>query len=328
MIGLNTGFSPVSAVTSFLSRRPRHPITYTLLHDATYVNTCPAGMIEDPLDSSKMLFYRSEFLGPTTVGGRISLYTFPKTDPYTLTFDSLVLVGSESSYDINSCRFGCPILAGSELRYYYVGVDSVYKWRICMATSTDGRSFTKQGVVLDYNDVDEKSISGPNIYIYEGTWYMIYSGWDGVGSFPNNNPGASRIGIKLATSSDGITWTETGTVLIPLGGVGDYDRGRVEDGILFRIENTWFIMYTGRAGDPSTSSGQYSIELAYNSGDINSAFTKVTQSYFPPRAGMWDAYLTACPYVYDFNGELIMYYQSGNGVPVTDAFSIGAARII
>lgn len=325
MIGRSIGYSPVSEFTSFFSKRPRNPSNYTLEHDSPYINTCPAGFVEDPEDSTKMILYRGEFTGATTVAARISAFTFPKTDPYTLTFDSFVLEPSES-YDTNGCRFGWPMKVGSEVWYYYVGVDGSFDWRICLATSTDGRTFTKQGVVLDFNNTDEKSISGPSVYKEGNNWYMIYTGWDGLTSPPNNNPGQSVIGIKLATSSDGINWTRTETIVIPLGTDPEYDSARVEDGVLYKFDGRWVILYSCFGG-PGTD--HWSIQAAYNNNESpDSAFTKVTQPYFELKSGNWDAFLVACPFLYFHEGEWLLYYQGGNGVPETNAFNIGIARVI
>jgi predicted GH43/DUF377 family glycosyl hydrolase len=291
-----------------------------LTNDGTYTNTCPAGIITDPQDPARFLFYRGEFLGYITVGARISLFSGNLSDPYTITTENAVVLQGSESYDINGCRFGCVLRHGAKIYYYYVGIDASYDWRICLATSTDGRTFTKQGVVLDFNNVDEKSVSDPSIYIEDGTWYMIYTGWDGLTSPANNNPGESKIGIKLATSNDGITWTKTETTLVPLGSAGSYDDNNVEGGQLLKYGSTWTILYNANDG------AEWSIGIAYRE-EINSQFIKKTTRFFQKAATGWDSHHVAVPFIHDFDGQQVMYYQAGTSPNPDEIDDIGAADI-
>lgn len=304
----------------FVTRNPptRYGSDAILVNDGTYENTCPGGIITDPLDERKWLFYRGEFLGSISVGARVSLFIGDKADPYSLgTTQGVILQGSES-YDIEGSRFGCVVENGGTIYMYYVGIDASYDWRICLQTSTDGgRTFTKQGIVLDFNDVDEKSVSDPSVVIENGVWYMIYTGWDGLTSPANNNPGESKIGIKLATSNDGITWTKTDTILVPLGAGGTFDDNNVEGGELRKYGDTWIIMYN--ANDGTT----WSIGLAYSE-TIDAAFTKYPFKYFQVAASGWDATAVAVPMIFNFGNKEVMYYQGGI---VAGAIDVGAADL-
>jgi predicted GH43/DUF377 family glycosyl hydrolase len=276
-----------------------------IVNDGTYTNTCPGGIVDDPDNSDQFLFYLGEFLGYTTVGARISLHIGLKSNPFDLSTDYGVVLSGAESYDTNGCRFGCVLNVGGTIYYYYVGIDASYKWRICLATSADGRSFTKQGVVLDYNDVDEKSVSGPFVVREGNAWYMIYTGWDGLSSPANNNPGESKIGIKLATSTDGTSWVKTETTIIPLGTSGTYDDNKVEDGQLRKYGDTWVIMYNCNDGL------NWKIAMSYSK-TINSVFTKYGL-YFEGDAATWETgEVVACPVVHQFNGKEVFYYQAIN----------------
>jgi len=95
------------------------------------------------------------------------------------------------------------------------------------------------GIVLSPNGTDEFGVSGPAIYREGGTWYMGYTCWSGpVNSVGiTHDPGASSVGIRLATSSDGITWTKAGVTLVPL----VYDR--VEDSQFYKIGDKYVLLY-------------------------------------------------------------------------------------
>ncbi len=282
-----------------------------LIHPVTYTNTCPAGMLIDPLDPTKFIFYRGEFIGPTTVGARIRLFTGGDLDdPYNLGTDQgLVFTGSET-YDLNGCRFGQPIIhpSNGQVWYYYVGVDNTaaLDWRICRAISTDGgRTFTKQGVVLDFNNTNEKSLSGPSIIIENGTWYMAYTAWDGIGG-TDQNPGDSKLGIWLATSTDGITWTKTNTNIVTITG---FDN--VEDCLLRKLNDTYVIVFN--ADLVSNTWGMYVAESTV----INATFTKVKKNKFDG---------VACPNILRFNDGFEYFYYQDNTAPATN--DIFVAKLI
>lgn len=310
--------------SSFQSSVPptRYVNNPILENDGTYTNTAPSGIIRDPADSSKFLFYLAEFLGFTTVGSRISLHEGVVSDPYGITTDNGVMLAGSESYDTNGCRLGAVACYRGTVYFYYAGVDASYKWRICLATSTDGRTFNKQGVVLDFNDTDEKSVSDPSIIIEGGTWYMIYTSWDGLSSPANNNPGESTIGIRLATSTDGTTWTKTGTTLIPLGADGEIDDNKVEGATLRKFGDTYVICYNANDGDEW--------RIAYASSTVlNQVFTKQGE-YFRAdvnNSGAWDERDAAVPLFEKFGNNYVFYYQGGPRPNPNQEEDIGAADL-
>lgn len=297
---------------------PNNPV---VVNDGTYENICPGGIVVDPLDSTKFIFYCGEFFGSTTVGARISYFIGNLTDPYTLgSRQGIALAGTPSTDDQNGTRFGCVLNVNGVIYYWYVGVSATYKWRIFLATSSDGRVFTKQGMVLDFNNVDEKSISDPSIVYFNGVFYMIYTCWDGLTSPPNNNPGKSTIGLKSATSTDGINWTKGNLVLIAPGINGTFDDNNAEGGQLLRFQEKWVILYNANDGT------LWSIGITTGVGfDRKFSIGSLFFSAAAPTA--WDDRLVAVPLVYDFPSGTVMYYQA---LSLTDplAIDVGAANLI
>lgn len=298
---------------------PNLPI---LVNDGVYENTCPAGVATDPLDPTKFLFYRGEFFGSISVGARISLFIGDKTDPFSLgTTQGVVLAGTPGTYDENGCRFGTPVVANGIIHYFYVGIDALFKWRICLATLTDGRIPIKYGVVLDFNGIDELSVSDPSI-IYEDGWYwMVYTVWDGATAPANNNPGRSRVGMKLAKSQDLFNWTKTETVVIPRGTGGEFDDTNIEGGQLLNYNGNKVILYNANDGTI------WSIGMAY-SRNVNAAFRKVTTNpWFSASVSGWDDFLVACPLICNFSNKQVMYYQAlSQSDPL--AIDIGAINLV
>lgn len=311
---------------NFFSRSPVRitPNDPVIVNDGTYENICPGGVIIDPNDSSKSIFYCGEFLGSISVGARVSYFLIDNATPYTLgTRQGIVLTATAATEDAQGARFGCVLTVAGTVYYFYVGIDDSFEWRIMLATSTDGRSFTKQGVVLDFNGTDEFSVSDPYIVEDGGTYYMIYTAWDGIGSPPNNNPGSSKVGIKLATSTNLTDWTKTGTVLVPLGAAGTLDDNNVEGGQLLKVGDKWAILYNGNDGT------LWQIFLAY-SDTIDAVFTKRTQPWFKNAPSDWDSLLVAVPLICEFavlgSQQRVMYYQALSAAFPED-IDVGASTI-
>ena len=299
-----------------------------LLHTDPYENSCPAGIVTDPLDHDKFIFYRGEFLGSISVDARVTYFIGDKSDPFDLgTLQGVILApGGSGSVDENGARFGCVLEVGGIIYYYYVGIDASYTWRICLATSTDGRTFTKQGVVLDVT-VEEPSVSDPVIIYYNGRLEMAYTIWSGpVDSQPNHNPGFSNEGIKLATSTDFTSWTREDVALIPIGPSGSFYDNNVEGGQLFKFNYTYAYFFNANDGSPLFT---WTIGVGYtpwpNTDDplTNRFYIRPTTPFFGPCATCWDDRVVAVPLLHLFPSGWVMYYQAyTNG---SDDIDIGAA---
>lgn len=75
--------------------------------------------------------------------------------------------------------------------------------RICLAESVDGVAWERKGVVIDHQGANH--VNDPSVVKVGDTLLMYYTrAGDGV-----------RDVIALATSDDGVTWTDRGTVLRP-----------------------------------------------------------------------------------------------------------------
>lgn len=313
-------------INDFLGKVPtrQSPNNAVLVHGATYINIAPGGIWDDPSDSSRVIFSMGEFTGFTTVGCRIGYYLIDKSDPYTFSArQGTLLAGTPATDDENGCRFGCVVIHEGNIHYFYVGISPTFEWRIFRATSTDGINFTKQGLVLDFDGVVEFSVSDPSIVYDEvsGKWWMAYSSWDGVGTPANNNPGSSKVGIRLAWSTDLINWTKTGTTVLPLGTSGAIDDNNIEGAQLLMIGSKKVLLYTCNDGSI------WSIGLA--TGDSwETVFIKKPTAWFSrsPTGGDWDDALVAVALVHSFPSGDVMYYQGFAGG--SEELDIGAADLI
>jgi len=186
----------------------------------------------------------------------------------------------------------------SDYKMWYSGARSDGR-RIYLATSPDGITWTKQGVVLD------GSASGGLAHMPSvlwdadaGLWKMWYTG---------NASGSQS--ILYATSVDGSTWTNYGKVFGPSENAADWDASSVRSpAVLFdQDDNLYKMWYWGNnnGGDPQvygdrgtgfatspdgvnwTRQGQVSDESRLSNGDvlkINGVFYMF--SNFGPHIGM------------------------------------------
>lgn len=147
------------------------------------------------------------FIAPITVGGVNKLYyikgytndpskpvsaTNPirlgvglatTADGITFLDEGQVLKGELTGVDSGYASF--PGIWYENGTYYLVyeaaGTDDRYNGDIGLATSLDGKNFTKQGIILWHNNSGWESINigTPSLYKENGIWYLHYHGYDG-----------------------------------------------------------------------------------------------------------------------------------------------------
>jgi hypothetical protein len=131
-----------------------------------------------------------------------------------------IVVQNQTTGVDRSCENPKLIKVGSEYLLFYVGYDPAVTepygglvWGdVFLATSTNGTTFTRQGMVLQRSaapSFDQDGITEVTVIEYAGTLYMIYTGWHTQA--PTYNGGAPAIYCCKATSADaGRTWTKGG----------------------------------------------------------------------------------------------------------------------
>ena len=106
--------------------------------------------------------------------------------------------GDSYSWDSHAVQSGAIIKESNEYKMYYLGFSDEYGyWNIGLATSPDGINWTKYPNPVIYADPNEYQIYANDIIKIDQTYYLYYS--------VRNSP---VYYIKLATSTDGISWTK------------------------------------------------------------------------------------------------------------------------
>ena len=125
---------------------------------------------------------------------------------------------------------------------YYHGWKSTTQAQIGLATSTDGITWTKHGSnpVLAFGTAgqwDDYNVGNPVVWKEGSTWYMLYGGAADA---------AGNQCVGLATSSDGISWTRSGSnpVMSPAG-AGWEVSVTVPGTSITKEDSTYYLYYTG-----------------------------------------------------------------------------------
>jgi predicted GH43/DUF377 family glycosyl hydrolase len=178
----------------------------------------------------------------------------------------------------------------SGFRMYYAGTSDFSSTRIFMASSPDGTTWTRQGIVLDLGapgSGEEQSVGYPDV-VYNGSQYtMWYSGSSGSG-----------YSIFLATSADGMNWTRQGRVLGPGPRSSDayqvYQPWVLSEGGVFRM---WY-----------TGSNITHVAIMYAISTDGRNWTKEGVVLAPGAAGILDAVGNQYPAVIHASDGYLMWH--------------------
>ena len=130
----------------------------------------------------------------------------------------------------------CVAIEDGTYKMWYAGYDGS-NWRIFYATSSDGVSWVKQGLIMDYGDSTPEAISilFPTVIKTDGIYYMWYTGKTTI---------ENRLTILSATSVDGINWNKKG-LEINYGDVAGEDTSVSESCVLREDDGSLKMWYSG-----------------------------------------------------------------------------------
>ena len=204
---------------------------------------------------------------------------------------------------------------GGTLRAYYAGwtrcVSVPFNVAIgCAESQDDGRSFKRlgPGPVIPYSLDEPFVMSGPKIRHFKGLYHLFYIAgtvWKRVGG-----KAEPVYRIRMATSSDGLTWTKVGRNLIDT--VVEEDEAQASPDVFFADGRYhMFFCYRYSEGFRSPARG-YRIGYAYSDDLLiwtrNDASVGITVS-----DNGWDSEMVSYPHVFAVDGKVFMAYL-GNGV--------------
>jgi hypothetical protein len=197
--------------------------------------------------------------------------------------------------------------SATSYKMWYEAVPAPNASTVGYATSTDGKSWTKQGSVLSPSAPWEGGVNGeisPNTILIEGGVYKMW-----YHSFGPD--GKRRIGY--ATSPNGLSWTKNPAPVLDVGADGAFDDYMVTEPRVFKLENGSYRMYYG--GMRNSERGQYRLMTANSSDGVT--WTRTNQVLFGPSLGagfgivkddaQWHMW-------YDQNFSTLNYASSPDGI--------------
>lgn len=161
-------------------------------------------------------------------------------DGYNWTKHGAVISPGFSGTGSDSRRVHSPAVIdeGDYYRMYYTGVDISDVRITLMAISQDGKSWTYDGLAINYGGSGETKVSAYASVLKDGGSYKSwYSGFSLGGSYQ----------IFHATSPDGVTWTKQGIVM-PLGAPGEPDDDEILKNVVIRNSTGTYRMWYGAVG--------------------------------------------------------------------------------
>lgn len=189
------------------------------------------------------------------------------------------------------------------------GVSVPYNNYTGLAISEDGgTTFTKysEGPVIDRTPRELYSATSPDVYFDGTNWYMWYS--SGTHWLEIDGKLEHTYEIKLATSHNGKSWTQTNQTVI-----GQSDKYEaITRPTVIRIGDQFHMWYCYR-GSKSFRTGSDSYRIGYAwSDDLVTWHRDDTNAGISVSASGWDANMIAYPCVFRANHQIHMFYN-GNG---------------
>jgi hypothetical protein len=164
--------------------------------------------------------------------------------------------------------------SATSYKMWYEAVPAPNASTVGYATSTDGKTWTKQGSVLSPSAPWEGGVNGeisPNTILIEGGVYKMW-----YHSFGPD--GKRRIGY--ATSANGLNWTKNPAPVLDVGTSGAFDDYMVTEPRVFRLDNGSYRMYYGGLRQSQQGIGVYRLMTASSPDGIN--WVKQNQVLFGP----------------------------------------------
>lgn len=205
--------------------------------------------------------------------------------------------GPPGSLDQDRVTSPSVILDGDVYKLWYSGYD-LTNWRVFYATSLNGYSWTKHGMVYDIGppgSAEDRHLGFPSVILDDGVYKMWYTG-----------ESYSLLGWRIfhATSPDGITWTRQGMVM-DLGFQGVYDSwGLAHVCVLKEMDGTYSMWYSGYNGS------NYRILHATSSNGLSWTSDGLAMDIGPP-GSLEDYGVLAPSVIFARNGTYQMYYSGG-----------------
>ena len=247
------------------------------------------------------------------IAGHLGIALAESTDGINFTHKAdVVMAGAAGTPDSNMASF--PGVWYENGTYYVVyeavGHASSQRGAIGLATSTDGITFTKQGIILDYapNTWEAANIGTPSLYKENGIWYLFYHGSD---------YNVCQIGVATGTSLLNLT-KHAGNPILAVA-PGKADAGTLGRRGVKKVGSKYYMVYEVSEnqvpGAPGFQGARWSSAMASSSDLLN--WTKFSQNPILPQTVFADGFGNDGPTFLSTGGLNYVYYRISATSPVT-----------
>lgn len=273
-----------------------NPIVISLLNNNSYVLGQPAVVF----DGAKYHMWFTEVYS----GASTDIYYATSVDGLSWQRYSTIPVltrGDSTSWDSRSVQPGAVMKDGQIFRMYYFGYSFPEgDWKIGLALSTNGINWTKlQEPVFS---ISGQRIAASAIIKVENTYYLYYTRF-------------TPYGVYLATSSDGLSWTNFSNSAV-ITQTQNWETQGVYEGNVIYEDNLFKMVYMNVASNAFGFATSTDGKL-WEKSSSNPIFTKANT------VGNWANYQIAYPYLVRAGNELRIYYCGGSNY---SSFQIGVTR--
>ena len=219
-------------------------------------------------------------------------------------YGAVIGLGNSGEFDFVTIDYSTLVYVSGRFYCFYAAYGGA-GYKIGLAVSRDGFTWTKYGVVIDNGAVGEFDSAGvynSSVIYHNGLFYLYYIG----GS-------AGRYTIGLAKSRDGVAWTKYGRV-IDYGITGEFDASGLGGMSVIFYHGKFWMYYTGYGNS------KYTVGLAISSDGFT--WTKYGRVVDIGSGSDFDLNAVRDPSVIQRDGLLCMYYQGEKGT----VKSIGLAK--
>ncbi|MBP2159672.1 MULTISPECIES: hypothetical protein [Asticcacaulis] len=174
--------------------------------------------------------------------GGIGLAT--STDGVNFADQGFVLrAGAAGSWDCNFATFPGVWYDNGIFYLVYEGAGTNSPGNIGLATSSDGRNFNKNGIILSHltSGWEQTNIGTPSLYRENGIWYLFYHGYNG----PNKSV---QIGLASGASLYSLTRYSGNPVITTR--PGSWQAGTAGRRSIQKIGSAYYMVYEGSEAPP------------------------------------------------------------------------------
>ena len=271
------------------------------------------GPVAISLDKVIRVYFAARGLDGRSYPAFIDVSTDNPTEILAVQEEPILPFGVPGTFDDDGSMPACALKVDKEIWMYYSGwnrrVSIPYHNTTGLAySSTDGKKFQRafEGPILERTHLEPYMAVTPWVMRTSNKWEMWYvSGLDWISVDNKLEP---TYGIKYAESDDGINWSRSGKLVIPM----RHNEEAIARPTVIKHSGSYHMWYSYRDSvDYRDGKGSYQIGYAFSKNGINWVRAD-NLSGFERSLNGWDSSMQCYPYVLDLGTKLFLFYNGNS----------------